>query len=85
MIQLFSMIDEEEMDPVVKWTLAYSYQQLERDKEAKHFFEDVYPDLQDNIDYLNEYYSYLLEIGQPADRVEQQLIKLDPNFEPYGH
>ncbi|TDL97814.1 tetratricopeptide repeat protein [Macrococcus brunensis] len=85
MIQLFSMIDEEEMDPVVKWTLAYSYQQLERYKEAQHFFEDVYPDLQENIDYLNEYYSYLLEIGQQADKVEQQLIKLDPNFEPYGH
>ncbi|GGB05585.1 tetratricopeptide repeat protein [Macrococcus hajekii] len=85
MIRLFSLIEEEEMDPVLKWSLAYSYQQLERDKEAKHFYADAYLDLNENIDFLNDYYSYLLEIGQDATQVEADLIKWDPNFEPYGH
>lgn len=85
MIRLFSLIEEDELDPVLKWNLAYSYQQLERDNEAQHFYQEANLDLNDNLDFLNDYYSYLLEIGQDAEKVEAQLIKLDPDFEPYGH
>ncbi|KAA1040189.1 tetratricopeptide repeat protein [Macrococcus equipercicus] len=82
-VRLFSLIDEEDMDPVVKWNLAYSYQQLERDIEAKHFYEQAYNELNENIDFLHDYYQYLLEIGGDSTAVSGQLASLDPDFEPY--
>lgn len=83
MFRLFSLLDEEDIDPIVKWNLAYSYQQEERDKEAQHFYALAYEDLSENVDFLNDYYEYLTEIRADALHVEQQLTKLDPNFEAY--
>lgn len=83
MFKLFSMLDEDDIDPAVKWNLAYSYQQEERDKEAKHFYAAAYEDLGENIDFLHDYYDYLVEIREDASAVEQQLTQLNPDFEPY--
>ncbi len=82
-VRLFSLIDEDDVDPIVKWNLAYSYQQLERDTEARHFYEQAYSDLNENIDFLHDYYNYLLEIGRDASPISEQLVKLDPGFDPY--
>ncbi|TDM13219.1 tetratricopeptide repeat protein [Macrococcus lamae] len=82
-VRLFSLIDEEDIDPIVKWNLGYSYQQLERDNEAKHFYEQAYADLSDNLDFLYDYHDYLLEIGEDTTKVRSQLTALDPGFDPY--
>lgn len=63
-IQLLTYVDEEDLDPIFMWHLAYAYGQEERDKEAQHFFELAYPTLQTQVEFLSDYYFYLLEIGQ---------------------
>lgn len=82
-INLFTLINETDLDPVIKWALAISYQHLEKDKEAIHFYSEAFVDLSENIDFLNDYYNYLIEVGQDKSDIETKLILLDPNFEPY--
>lgn len=64
MVQLFGVIDEDDMDPTIMWKLAYSYQQLERDKEAKHLYHEAFQQLNENLDFLKDYYLYTREIGE---------------------
>lgn len=58
MVQLFTVIDEDDIDPEILWHLAYSYQQLEKDKEAKHFYKEAYNSLNENVSFLKDYYYY---------------------------
>lgn len=66
LVKLFTYMDEEDLDPVIMWHLAYSYQQLEKDTEAKHFYQESYPDLKENSDYLIDYYQYAREIADAS-------------------
>lgn len=82
-IQLLTYVDEEDLDPIFMWHLAYAYGQEERDKEAQHFFELAYRTLQTQVEFLSDYYFYLLEIGQKekAILILNQLLEIDPSNE----
>ena len=43
LIGLLQYVDEEDLDPVFMWHLAFALGQEERDKEAQHFFESSCP------------------------------------------
>ena len=55
----------------------------ERDKEAQHFFELAYPTMKTNIDFMSDYYFYLIEIGQKEQAITilNQLLELEPSNE----
>lgn len=84
-IELLTYVDEEDLDPVFMWHLAYAYAQEERDKEAQHFFELAYPTLKSQSEFLSDYYFYLLEIGQKdqAKSILDQLLEMDPSNETW--
>jgi len=82
-IELLTYVDEEDLDPTFIWHLAFAYGQEERDKEAQHFFELAYPTMKTNIDFMSDYYFYLIEIGQmeQAITILNQLLELEPSNE----
>ena len=53
----------------------------ERDKEAQHFFALAYPTLKTQVDFLSDYYFYLIEIGDitTAKQLLLQLVELEPS------
>ncbi|MDT0924287.1 hypothetical protein RNS32_02770 [Staphylococcus pseudintermedius] len=79
LIELVQYVDEEDMDPQFMWQLAYALGQEERDKEAQHFYGLAFASMRDNIDFLKDYYYYLIEIGQiePAKSILQLLLQKD--------
>ena len=83
LINLLKYVDEEDLDPVFTWHLAFAFGQEERDKEAQHFFELAYPTLKTQSAFLSDYYYYLLEIGDKnhAQQILNQLLELDPSNE----
>ncbi len=85
LIDLLTYVDEEDLDPVFMWHLAYAYGQEERDKEAQYFFELAYPTLKTQSEFLSDYYFYLLEIGQKeqAKSILDQLLEMDPSNETW--
>ncbi|MDU9417712.1 tetratricopeptide repeat protein [Staphylococcus lloydii] len=85
LISLLQYVDEEDLDPVFMWHLAYAYGQEERDKEAQHFFNLAYPTLQTQAEFLNDYYYYLIEIGQidTAKTILNQLLEIEPSNETW--
>lgn len=85
LIDLLTYVDEEDLDPVFMWHLAYAYGQEERDKEAQHFFELAYPTLKTQSEFLSDYYFYLVEIGQKeqAKSILDQLLEMDLSNETW--
>lgn len=83
MVQLFTVIDEDDIDPEILWHLAYSYQQLEKDKEAKHFYKEAYNSLNENVSFLKDYYYYSREIADQmrSEQLYKIIISLDPEFD----
>ncbi|MCD8870328.1 tetratricopeptide repeat protein [Staphylococcus gallinarum] len=85
LIGLLQYVDEEDLDPVFMWHLAFAFGQEERDKEAQHFFELAYPTLQSQSAFLSDYYYYLIEIGkvEQAKSILNQLLELEPSNETW--
>lgn len=85
LIELVKFVNEEDMDPVFIWQLAYALGQEERDKEAQHFYDIAYTSLKDNVDFLKDYYEYLIEISQiaHAKTILDLLIHKEPNQEKW--
>lgn len=85
LIALLKYVDEEDLDPVFMWHLAFALGQEERDKEAQHFFELAYSTLHTQSAFLSDYYFYLVEIGQieQAKTMLNQLLELDPSNETW--
>ena len=85
LIELVQFVNEEDMDPVFTWQLAYVLGQEERDKEAQHFYDIAYASLKDNVDFLKDYYEYLIEISQiaHAKTILELLIQKEPNQEKW--
>lgn len=85
LIELVQFVNEEDMDPVFTWQLAYALGQEERDKEAQHFYDIAYASLKDNVDFLKDYYEYLIEISQiaHAKTILDLLIQKEPNHEKW--
>ncbi|MCE5091677.1 tetratricopeptide repeat protein [Staphylococcus chromogenes] len=85
LIELVQFVNEEDMDPVFIWQLAYALGQEERDKEAQHFYDIAYTSLKDNVDFLKDYYEYLIEISQiaHAKTILDLLIHKEPNQEKW--
>ena len=85
LIELVQFVNEEDMDPVFTWQLAYALGQEERDKEAQHFYDIAYASLKDNVDFLKDYYEYLIEISQiaHAKTILELLIQKEPNQEKW--
>lgn len=83
LVKLFALIDEEDLDPTVMWHLAYSYQQLEKDTEAKHFYSESYNVLKDNVAFLTDYYHYAREIADTnlSEQLFAVIHQLDPNVD----
>lgn len=84
-IGLLSYVDEEDLDPVFMWHLAYAYGQEERDTEAQHFFTLAYPTMKSQSAFLSDYYFYLTEIGHKdqAKLILNELLELDPSNETW--
>ncbi|PTF76997.1 hypothetical protein BU679_02140 [Staphylococcus chromogenes] len=85
LIELVQFVNEEDMDPVFTWQLAYALGQEERDKESQHFYDIAYASLKDNVDFLKDYYEYLIEISQiaHAKTILDLLIQKEPNQEKW--
>lgn len=85
LIELVQFVNEEDMDTVFIWQLAYALGQEERDKEAQHFYDIAYTSLKDNVDFLKDYYEYLIEISQiaHAKTILDLLIHKEPNQEKW--
>ncbi|UEX89152.1 tetratricopeptide repeat protein [Staphylococcus ratti] len=85
LIELVQYANEEDMDPVFTWQLAYALGQEERDKEAQHFYDLAFASLNDNTDFLSDYYDYLIEIGETtlAKSILEKLIQKEPNQEKW--
>lgn len=85
LIELVQYANEEDMDPVFTWQLAYALGQEERDKEAQHFYDLAFASLNDNTDFLSDYYDYLIEIGEAtlAKSILEKLIQKEPNQEKW--
>ena len=51
--------------------------------KAQHFFELAYPTMKTNIDFMSDYYFYLIEIGQKEQAITilNQLLELEPSNE----
>ena len=81
LIQLLQYVDEEDLDPEFMWHLAFALGQEERDKEAQHFFELAAQTLSTQVDFLVDYYEYLIEIGQTDQAIAllKQLLELEPD------
>ncbi|MBF0737552.1 tol-pal system YbgF family protein [Staphylococcus arlettae] len=81
LIGLIQYVDEEDMDPIFMWHLAHALGKEERDKEAQHFFALAYPTLKTQVDFLSDYYFYLIEIGDitTAKQLLLQLVELEPS------
>ena len=83
LIELVQYANEEDMDPVFTWQLAYALGQEERDKEAQHFYDLAFAALEDNTDFLKDYYAYLIEVGliAQAKSILNALLQKEPHEE----
>lgn len=73
-------IDIDNLTPQSLHLLANIEALNENDEEASKYYETAYSYLSDDIDFLYDYYQYLLEIRNPKYLdVLNKLIKLDPN------
>jgi len=73
-------IDTDNLTPQSLHLLANIEALNENDEEASKYYETAYSYLRDDIDFLYDYYQYLLEIRNPKYlAVLNKLIKLDPN------
>ena len=83
LIELVQYANEEDMDPVFTWQLAYALGQEERDKEAQHFYDLAFAALGDNTDFLKDYYAYLIEVGHiaQAKSILNALLQKEPHEE----
>ena len=73
-------IDIDNLTPQSLHLLANIEALNENDEEASKYYETAYSYLRDDIDFLYDYYQYLLEIRNPKYLdVLNKLIKLDPN------
>ncbi|UXR75323.1 MULTISPECIES: tetratricopeptide repeat protein [unclassified Staphylococcus] len=81
LISLIQYTEEDDMDPQFMWQIAYALGEEERDKEAQHFYALAHETLHNNIDFLGDYYHYVVEIGDTAtrDKLLDRLIELEPN------
>ncbi|REI04637.1 tetratricopeptide repeat protein [Staphylococcus felis] len=79
LISLVQYVEEEDMDPKFMWQLAYALGEEERDKEALHFYNLAFELLTNDIDFLKDYYYYLIELGQvnDANPILSKLLELD--------
>ncbi|REH75920.1 tetratricopeptide repeat protein [Staphylococcus felis] len=79
LIGLVQYVEEEDMDPKFMWQLAYALGEEERDKEALHFYNLAFELLTNDIDFLKDYYYYLIELGQVNDAkpILSKLLELD--------
>ncbi|SUK13927.1 TPR-repeat-containing protein, putative component of Menaquinone-cytochrome C reductase [Staphylococcus agnetis] len=83
LIELVQYANEEDMDPVFTWQLAYALGQEERDKEAQHFYDLAFAALEDNTDFLKDYYAYLIEVRHiaQAKSILNELLQKEPHEE----
>ncbi|MCO4338511.1 tetratricopeptide repeat protein [Staphylococcus agnetis] len=83
LIELVQYANEEDMDPVFTWQLAFAVGQEERDKEAQHFYDLAFAALEDNTDFLKDYYAYLIEVGHiaQAKSILNALLQKEPHEE----
>lgn len=73
-------IDTDNLTPQSIHLLANIEALNENDEEASKYYETAYSYLNDDTDFLYDYYQYLLEIRNPKYLdVLNKLIKLDPN------
>lgn len=73
-------IDTDNLTPQSLHLLANIEALNENDEEASKYYETAYSYLNDDTDFLYDYYQYLLEIRNPKYLdVLNKLIKLDPN------
>ena len=62
-IDLFSGMDEDQIEPQAHWNLALSYQRLEDYDKAKSEFLSAYPSFQENPDFLKQMLTFFREMA----------------------
>lgn len=72
--------NSEALDPIYEWELAQSYNHLERYTEALTAYEEAFPHLQDDADFLKEFGYFLVEDGkiERATSILQAYLKIVP-------
>lgn len=63
------------------WLIAIN--NLEKDKEAKHFYKEAYNSLHENVSFLKDYYYYSREIADHSrsEQLYKIIISLEPEFD----
>ncbi|UOQ42719.1 tetratricopeptide repeat protein [Halobacillus salinarum] len=76
--QLISLGEE---DPHYLWELAKSYEELENFEEASTHYQNAYPSLKEDVDFLKEYGYFLVEEGRmkEAEKVFTEYLAIDPS------
>ncbi|MBD5430993.1 tetratricopeptide repeat protein [Lactobacillus agrestimuris] len=72
-LELFSNLDDEDLEPQVHWNLALSYQHLENDEKSKSEFLLAYPEFQDNEDFLRQM-AIFFNTQAKSDEIVRQIL-----------
>ncbi|AQS53052.1 Lipopolysaccharide assembly protein B [Jeotgalibaca dankookensis] len=70
--------------PLYQWSLARAYNYLEEYERASDYFDKAYYQLDENLDFLQDYSQFLREEGRVEDRAEiiKKALSIEPN-NPY--
>lgn len=79
-IDLFSKLDDDQIEPQAHWNMAVSYQNLEDYDKAKSEFLLAYPSFQNNTDFLKQMLMFFREIADKntTKALLERYLKLVP-------
>lgn len=81
-LALFKDLDNDSLEPQAHWNMALSYENLEKNDQAKSEFLLAYPDLQNNPSFLRQMIIFFSGLADNDDVVKQLLtryLKLVPD------
>ncbi|WEV71585.1 tetratricopeptide repeat protein [Lactobacillus sp. ESL0785] len=80
-LQLFTSLDESDLEPQAHWNMAQAYEQLDDSDHAKSEFLLAYPEFQNNADFLKQMLRFFNTEANSSEIVLQLLeryLKLEP-------
>ena len=79
--------DEDNKTPHMEHELALAYEEEERFEEARESYERAYPALKEEVAFLHDYASFLIEEGErdKALALAKEIVKRSPEREEWSH
>ena len=79
--------DEDNKTPHMEHELALAYEEEERFEEARESYERAYPALKEEVAFLHDYASFLIEEGErdKALTLAKEIVKRSPEREEWSH